>query len=119
MPRVFQGHRFQTLRNPIQYSGEGRLRRRYIADVMIGFLQDMLAYMLQTFLSQERLPHADVLLDQLPAPLFEGNTADQLEKCILDDDFKNLVFGNQVTTDEGWEGLPFETGAEPFKCLKG
>ena len=63
---------------------------------MIGYLQDMAAFVHQTYHSQQHLPHPEVLLEQLPEPLFEGNTADKYEKCILEEDFKALENGNNV-----------------------
>ena len=72
---------------------------------MIGFLQDMAAFVHQTY--QQHLPHPEVLLEQLPEPLFEGNTADKYEKCILEEDFKALENGNNVgllSCCLGWRG---------------
>lgn len=69
-----------------------------MADMVIGFLQDMGAFTLLTYHGQEHQPHAEILADQLPTPVFEGNTAEQLEKCILDDEFRALENGNKVIT---------------------
>ena len=63
---------------------------------MIGFLQDMAAYVAQAYAGHPHVPHAEVLLDTLPGPLFHGNVGDKPEHCIFYDAFAALQASNEV-----------------------
>ena len=70
--------------------------RRFMADQVIGHLQDMAAYVLKTYLDVPQAPHPEVLNEVLRQPIFQGNHAEKPETCILDDQFRALVVGGHV-----------------------
>lgn len=73
---------------------------RYIADIVIGFLQDMAAYVAQTYAESHHELHPEVHEDILPPPLFPGNAGDKPESCFFDDSFAALVTDSEVSTSQ-------------------
>ena len=71
---------------------------RYLADLVIGHLQDQAATVLVAYLHSMHAGTVDTLwqgleahAQELPAPVLPGNWGNLTETCILDESFKDLV----------------------------
>lgn len=69
---------------------------RFMADQVIGYLQDIGAYVLKTHGNGQSAPHPEVVHEVLRQPIFSGNHAEKPETCLLDDQFKALAVGGHV-----------------------
>ena len=63
---------------------------RYMADQVIGFLQDIAAAVMAVWHRRE-LPHREVEGEIIRPPMFEGNWGNKPERCLVDEAFKGLV----------------------------
>ena len=68
----------------------GVCRCRYMADQVIGFLQDIAAAVMAVWHRRE-LPHREVEGEIIRPPMFEGNWGNKPERCLVDEAFKGLV----------------------------
>lgn len=68
-----------------------------MADQVIGYLQDLGAYVLRTHAGLAQAPHPEILQEVLRPPVFGGNHAEKPETCLLDDQFKALAVGGHVS----------------------
>ena len=70
--------------------------RRFMADQVIGYFQDMAAYVLETCAHLPEPPHPEVQQEVLRRAVLPGNAAEKPEICLLDDHFKALAVGGHV-----------------------
>ena len=76
-----------------------RLGYRYLADLVIGFLQDqahsvLLAYLhgLRSYSTSALWKEVEVQSDlKVLAPVLSGNWGNLTEKCMMDESFKHLI----------------------------
>ena len=73
---------------------------RYMADQVIGFLQDIAAAVMAVWHRRE-LPHREVEGEIIRPPMFEGNWGNKPERCLVDEAFKGLVADPVVSLPPG------------------
>ena len=67
-----------------------------MADQVIGYFQDMAAYVLETHAQLAQPPHPEVQQEVLRRAVLPGNAAEKPEICLLDERFKALAVGGHV-----------------------
>ena len=69
---------------------------RFMADQVIGYFQDMAAYVLEAYAHLPEPPHPEVQQEVLRKAVLPGNAAEKPEICLLDERFKALAVGGHV-----------------------
>jgi len=71
-------------------------KHRFMADLAIGFLQNVAASVLQKYRSFKHKPHSVVLLDKLPPPVLLKNAELGTGKCVLEQSLQGIKTGGEV-----------------------